>query len=336
MSGIHIDPKIIEDMKKKSYGVYNHSAVQICSWTKKALLHEGTCYKNKFYGIDTHRCMEMTPVSVFCTNNCIYCWRPMEFMRLTDIRPEEVDDPKGIYEHLLEERNKLLIGFKGNDKADKKLLEEALVPNHFAISLSGEPTLYPKLPELVKFLRSLPQTKSIFIVTNGQEPDMIERLIAEDALPTQLYVSITAPNEELYKQISVPSYPDAWARLNRTLDLLADAPVRKVARMTMIKGMNMNEELIPEYVDLLDKMNPHFVEVKAYMYLGYSMHRLKRENMPTHEEIKGYASKLEDQSEYAYMDEQEPSRIVVLKNKNNCIDPIITQPYPELKPCKSI
>ncbi len=330
-----VDPSIVAEMRKKSYGVWNHSAVQICSWTKKAILNEGTCYKNKFYGIDTHRCMEMTPMSVFCTNNCIYCWRPMEFMKRVNIKPEDVDDPRDIYEHLLEERKKLLTGFWGNDKADKKLLEEAMLPNHFAISLSGEPTLYPKLPELIKFLRNLPQTKSIFIVTNGQEPDMIKRLIDEDALPTQLYLSITAPNADMYKKISVPSYPDAWDRLMRTMEILRDAPVRKVARMTMIKGLNMDENMIPEYVGLLERMNPHFVEVKAYMFLGYSMHRLKWENMPTHEEIREYSERLVSESGWMeYMDEQVPSRIVVLKNRNNCIDPIITEPYPKLNPCK--
>ncbi len=328
---LYIDPKTIEEMKKKSYGVWNHSAVQICSWTKKALKKEGTCYKNKFYGIDTHRCMEMTPVSVFCTNNCIYCWRPMEFMRLIDINPEDVDDPEDIYNHLLEERKKLLVGFFGNEKVDKQLLEEAMIPNHFAISLSGEPTLYPKLPELVKFLRSLPQTKSIFIVTNGQEPDMIERLINEDALPTQLYISITAPNEELYKKISVPHYPDAWDRLNRTLDIIRDAPTRKVIRMTMIKGMNMDDSIIPEYIKLIKKADPHFVEVKAYMYLGYSRQRLSPENMPTHEEIKEFSRKIgEMDKSFTYMDEQEASRIVVLRNENNIIDPIIRGPVPNL------
>ncbi len=322
---LQIDPKIIEDMRKKSYGVWNHSAVQICSWTKKAILEKGTCYKNKFYGIDTHRCMEMTPVSVFCTNNCIYCWRPMEFMKLVNIEPEDVDDPEGIYEHLLEERKRLLTGFWGNENANKKLLEEAMIPNHFAISLSGEPTLYPKLPELIKFLKSLPQTRSIFLVTNGQEPDMIKRLIDDDALPTQLYISITAPNPELYKRISVPHYPDAWERLTRTLEIVADAQVRKVIRMTMIKGWNMDDALISEYVDLIKIGNPHFVEVKAYMYLGYSTHRLKKENMPTHEEIKEFSKKTVEQSDFLeYMDEQEASRIVVLKNKENPIDPFIS------------
>ena len=36
--------------------------------------------------------------------------------------------------------------------------------------------MYPKLPELIKYLKSLEETKSIFLVTNGQEPDMIQAI----------------------------------------------------------------------------------------------------------------------------------------------------------------
>ena len=67
------------------------------------------------------------------------------------------------------------MGHYGDPNQDKKKLDESLLPNHYAISLSGEPTMYPKLPELIKYLKSLEATKSIFLVTNGQEPDMIQK-----------------------------------------------------------------------------------------------------------------------------------------------------------------
>ena len=46
--------KIKETLKKQHYeiaGKNQHSAVQICRWTKKSLIGEGSCYKEKFYGI---------------------------------------------------------------------------------------------------------------------------------------------------------------------------------------------------------------------------------------------------------------------------------------------
>jgi len=61
------------------------------------------------------------------------------------------------------ERKKLIDGFYGDSRNDKQRLDESLLPTHYAISLSGEPTMYPKLPELIKYLKSLEATKSIFL-----------------------------------------------------------------------------------------------------------------------------------------------------------------------------
>ena len=313
--------KIPEKIKKQllhaHYGVYNHSTVEICHWTKKSLMNEGDCYKRKFYGIETHRCMEFSPAGMICSNNCIYCWRPMEFMQFKEMK--EVDEPEDIIKHLLEERKRLLSGFKGNKKVDKKKWEEAQIPSHYAISLSGEPTLYPKLPEMIKYLKSLPQTKSVFLVTNGQFPEMLERLEKEDALPTQLYLSMTAPNEELYKKISRPILKDAWERFMKSMEFLSKTRTRTVLRLTMIKGYNDNN--IDEYAKLINFANPHFLEVKAYMHIGMSIHRLSSENMPTHEEIKEFSNRLLEKLDgFEYMDEQEESRIVVLQNRKRYIN----------------
>ena len=58
---IQITPAVKQKLKKAKYGVFNHSAVELCHWTKKSFSDGGSCYKHKFYGISTHRCMEMTP-----------------------------------------------------------------------------------------------------------------------------------------------------------------------------------------------------------------------------------------------------------------------------------
>ena len=50
----------------------------------------------------------------------------------------------------MEERRKLIVGHFGDPKQDKQKIEESLTPSHYAISLSGEPTMYPKLPDLIK------------------------------------------------------------------------------------------------------------------------------------------------------------------------------------------
>ena len=42
-------------LEKQHYIIVGeHSAVQICGWTKKSLRDEDFCYKEKFYGIQSH------------------------------------------------------------------------------------------------------------------------------------------------------------------------------------------------------------------------------------------------------------------------------------------
>src|ERR1051326_7497560 len=48
---IQITPEVVSKLRKAKYGVYNHSAVELCHWTKKSFANEGSCYKHKFYGI---------------------------------------------------------------------------------------------------------------------------------------------------------------------------------------------------------------------------------------------------------------------------------------------
>src|SRR5574339_1271806 len=146
--------------------------------------------------------MEMTPAAMNCENRCVYCWRPAEFYDTLIMPAEQVDEPEVIMDQLLKERKKLINGFYGSVKNDKTKLDESLLPAHYAISLSGEPTMYPKLPELIRYLKTLPATKSIFLVTNGQEPQMLQRLQDEDALPTQIYLSTNAADYDSFMRIN--------------------------------------------------------------------------------------------------------------------------------------
>lgn len=115
---------------------------------------------------------------MICSNRCVYCWRPTDSFDSLIPTTDLVDDPEELIQGVLRERYRLLTGYFGNPKS-KERAKEALVPTHWSISLSGEPTLYPKLPQLVKYLKSLPNTKSVFIVTNGEHPEMLERLQQE-------------------------------------------------------------------------------------------------------------------------------------------------------------
>jgi tRNA wybutosine-synthesizing protein 1 len=314
---ISISPLTKTKLQKAKYGVYNHSAVELCHWTKKSFANEGNCYKHKFYGISTHRCMEMTPTAMNCENRCIYCWRPTEFYDTLQMPSHLVDEPDVIIGNLMKERERLLSGFYGNQKNDKRKINESLLPTHYAISLSGEPTMYPKLPQLIKYLKSLKATKSIFLVTNGQEPEMLRRLEDEDALPTQLYLSTNATNRKMFYLINRPRHKNAWERWCESLEFLAKARTRTVLRMTMIRGYNEEFNNAENFAQLISRANPHFVEIKSYMHIGMSVHRLEKYNMLEMSEVRTFVDHLVNiLPSFFIMDESEISRIVVLQNQS--------------------
>ena len=322
---IQIKPAIAAQLKKAKYGVADHSTVELCHWTKKSFKHEGSCYKHQFYGILTHRCMEFSPAGMYCENRCVYCWRPMEFYDAMKMEPEQVAEPEQILRKLMSERKKLIDGFYGDSRNDNQRLDESLLPTHYAISLSGEPTMYPKLPELIKYLKSLEATKSIFLVTNGQEPDMIQKLQDEDALPTQLYLSTNAADYESFIKINKPKYDDSWERWNRTLDMLKDLDTRTVLRITLIRNYNDQKEMIPAFADMFRKASPHFIEIKSYMHIGRSTNRLEHENMLEMSEVKKFSEEIAKQSKiFSVMDESLVSRISILQNKERLIDRYIS------------
>ncbi len=307
----------IVELEKKSYGIVGHSSVQICEWNKKAILNKGVCYKEKFYGAHCHKCMQMTPITMWCDNNCIFCWRPMEYMDFASVKDVKWQLPEEYVEELIEKRIKLLSGFGGNDKANKEKWKDAQQPDHYAISLSGEPTLYPYLPELVKYLKEKKKARTVFIVSNGNNPKMILKLKQGNVLPDQLYISVDAPNEELFKKIARPCRVDAWERFQKSVSLLKDLDCRTVLRVTLINGMSMGDDLLDGYAKLIESSQVDFVEVKAYMHIGMSRQRLKMANMPYHEEIKDYTEKLiRLLPSYKIEDEQIESRIILLMRKD--------------------
>jgi len=76
------------------------------------------------------------------------------------------------------------------------------------------------------------------------------------------------------------------------------------------------------YAELLKRANPDFVEVKAYMHIGYSRKRLPREAMPSHSRVKQFANEIEEAlasiSDYGYKFEDESwiSRLVLISTSN--------------------
>lgn len=314
-----MDGKLKEGLERKHYGLVGaHSAVEICSWTKKCLLGSGTCYKEKFYGARALNCVQMTPVVAWCGQNCIHCWRPMEIFRPPSNFMPPYDLPESIIPRAILAREKLLHGYGGHPNVPRARYKESLIPRHWAISLSGEATLYPHLPGLIRAIRALPHTETVFLVTNGQEPEMLKRLAEEDALPTQLYVSLIAHNKEMFQKLAAPVHKDGWERLLKTLEVWKSLSTRKVIRLTLMQGINSSVDDARAFARIINAASPDFVEIKSYMRLGYSRHRLLPENMPSFSQVQEFtALTLNHLKGYVLEGEDEASRITLLKSSQS-------------------
>lgn len=301
-----LNDKQLKQLQKANYkiiGKNRHGAVKLCLWCKKSVKSGGKeiCYKQKFYGINSHRCIQMTPCLPLCNLRCEYCWRDHSYFTQN---LEKIDPAEEIIEDSIKAQRELLTGLGGVDHS-KEFLKEALNPNQVAISLDGEPTMYPFLSELISGYKKRGFTT--FLVTNGTSPEVLKRI----ELPYQLYVSLSSNSEEMFRELQHPIFKDSWNKLLETLELFPELKTRKVIRLTLIKDVNMN---YPEkYADLIKKAKPDFVEAKAWMCVGGSSKRLNYDNMPSHDEVKKFAEDVAKLIDYNIVDESRPSRVVLLK-----------------------
>ncbi|WP_353634661.1 4-demethylwyosine synthase TYW1 [Halobacterium sp. NMX12-1] len=300
MSDAEGGPKQVDD---PDYHSVNHTAAQTCGWTKNTLTEGRSCYKHAFYGIRSHRCIQMTPV-VRCNERCVFCWRD-HAGHTYELDGVEWDDPEAVVDASIELQKKLLSGFGGNDEVPRERFEEAMDPRHVAISLDGEPTLYPYLPELLEEFHDRGLTT--FLVSNGTRPDVLA-----ECDPTQLYVSVDAPERATFDDVVGAQEDDAWEKLVDTMDVLHDKDhTRTVLRTTLVGGENMAN---PDwYAGFFDRADPDFVELKAYMHVGDSRDRLDRETMPNHEDVLEFAREVQaHMPEHTVLRDQEVSRVALL------------------------
>ncbi|MFW6040354.1 MAG: 4-demethylwyosine synthase TYW1 [Thermoplasmatota archaeon] len=294
-------------LQKHGYAlVGEESAVKLCHWVREKLINNRACYKETFYGIECHRCLQMSPAVDVCNQRCLFCWRYQDHQNRKNI---EFDDPEEIVERSIKAQKDLVSGFKGDERCSDDRWKEARDPNQVAISLAGEPSMYPSLGELIREYHKRDMTT--FLVTNGTNPHTLENL---SKLPTQLYITIAAPRNSIYKKLCVPKSSKNWDRIHETLELLPSLDTRTVLRHTLVDGWNIGWE--NEYIKMIKKADPDFIEAKGYVFVGDSRRRMTIDNMPSHDKIKDFAKKEAGLLGLDIIDEKEDSRVVLIGEKN--------------------
>ncbi len=308
----HLPKGLAGKMRKQGYHfVGKHSATKICGYTANGLRGGNLCYKNTFYGIKSWRCMQATP-AIGCNLACSFCWRIIpeeEGFRWNEINAiGEWDSPDSIIDGLIKEHREIVIGYKGNSKVNMERWNESNDPAHVAISLTGEPLFYPRMNELIESFHK--RGISTFLVSNGTIVNALKNL---KVMPTQLYVSIQAPNKKLYEKITRPKSLNTWNEFQKFLDIFSNMNTRRVFRFTLIRNLNMVD--VEGYVNLIRKGKPHYVELKGFVYVGgarNSRRNLSYDQMPVRDELYGFAEQIADKSGYIVTCYDENSRSVLL------------------------
>lgn len=250
----------------------------------------------------------MTPTAFYCTQRCLFCWRAQNMdlqISWDELTLPEWNCPEDIVEGSIRAQRAILSRYKDNPKANKQKLKEALTPKHVAISLAGEPTLYDPLGELIRGFHKKGFTT--FLVSNGTMPAALAKLTEE---PTQLYISVCAPDSETYKKLCRPHIPRGWEKVNESLDILSSFKCPTVMRITSVRSLNMKN--LRGYANLIEKAQPTYVEAKAYMHIGFSRKRLGYENTPSHDEVREFSKQLAGLTDYSVINESEESRVTLL------------------------
>jgi tRNA wybutosine-synthesizing protein 1 len=304
--------ELSKKLEKQGYHLLGkRGAYKACQWQKKALLNGDVCYKQRFYGIESHRCLQMTPVVDKCTQNCEFCWRvtPSDIgttWNQVSVSKDDVIPVGELMDAVLMANLRTLGGYnpKAGAQVSEQMYDEARNPKHVAISLAGEPTLYPFLSDLVEEVHDRGMTS--FLVTNGTQPQVLSNM----TLPTQLYITLAAPDEAVYQSLCRPGIKNGWVSINESQEVLQSLDCRTVNRLTMVNGRNMHDP--HAYSKLIEIGEPDFIEVKGYMFLGSSQNRLDKSNAPSHREIRAFSAKIAALTGYHMVDEQVESRVVLL------------------------
>lgn len=102
----------------------------------------------------------------------------------------------------------------------------ALALKHCALSLVGEPIMYPHIDRFIDLLHAYAwccgvrhrHGTSSFLVTNAQFPEEIRRVPPV----TQFYISLDGSSKEGLKKLDRPLFRDYWERFNACVDAVRE------------------------------------------------------------------------------------------------------------------
>lgn len=181
----------------------------------------------------------------------------------------KVDPPELIIENAIAQHVFMVNAMKGVPGVKMDRWVEAATVKHCALSLVGEPIMYPYINQFTRLLHE--RGISSFLVTNAQVRESCaafpcaglflecvsilslqfpDQIVTLDPV-TQLYVSIDAPTRDSLRKVDRPLFKDFWERYIASLRALKEKKQRTVYRLTLVKAYNMDIDEVDRHLTSL-------------------------------------------------------------------------------------
>jgi len=262
---------------------------------------------NEFGVIDRgSNIIELKPLTG-CNFNCTYC---------------SVDEGKNakLYDYLIEEQ--YLVAVAAEVASLKKH------PVEFNIGPHGEPLLYPKIVELVRDLKALPNVGVISVNTNGSllSKRLIDDLVAAGL--TRINLSLPALDEKLASELAgIPKFP-----LQHLLEMLAYCQGKVAVLLAPVVIPGKNEQEMAKIVRLSTTLTSEFPTIGIQNYLEYPKGRQPVKKQYSWDEFFAFIKELEHETgatltstkeEFRIFDEQELERTM---RKGETVELVLAMP----------
>jgi tRNA wybutosine-synthesizing protein 1 len=287
--------------KAKTRRIGTHAMISLCPWTAQSISCNRPCYKEQFYGIPSHRCIQMTPWSVNCNHNCIHCWRlPDRKLKVEDILSAEE-----LVKMTIQQQRQLIAGFAGNALSDKKKAYESREPLNVAMSLTGEAWMYPYIDELIKLFQE--RGLSTTLVTAG---GINNKILTLSNMPSMLYLSAIGYDQTSYEELNRPICGN-WEKHIEFCQEFGHLKTNRVLRLTIMRNINDHKRACDGFAEIVKYTKPHYIEVRSLAPVARAA-KLGRDKVLKLYEILNFCESLSQLTSYYVYQKNENSNVVLL------------------------
>lgn len=184
--------------------------------------------------------VDLSPSSKQCNFDCLYC----------ELKPAKTVDSMQTYPSVQEVIEAIQESFKKHPKIDV-----------ITVTANGEPTLYPKLDELITKINEIKQNAQTLILSNGStiyKQEVFDALLKFDTVKLSLDCvseSCFKKLDRVHKGIEIDKIVDAMVAFREATSHFF------VLEVLFVKDLNDKAEEIKALYEAIKRINPHRVDI---------------------------------------------------------------------------